>query len=56
MIRLEVVDLFPEDGLPEVFAEEFDDVEGCRLRWLGLLEDVGVLRRRRDDGVVEKRC
>ena len=29
MIRFEVIDLFPEDELPEVFADEFDAVEWC---------------------------
>lgn len=28
MVCLEVVDVFAEDEGPEVFAEEFDDVEG----------------------------
>ena len=28
MVRLEVVDLFAETGQPEVFADEFEGVEG----------------------------
>jgi hypothetical protein len=35
MISFEVVDLFSEEELPEVLAEEFDDVEGGS--WAGFV-------------------
>jgi hypothetical protein len=33
VVRLKIVDLFPEGQCPEVFAEEFDDVERVVEAW-----------------------
>jgi hypothetical protein len=33
VVGLEVVDLFPEDEHPDVFAEEFDHVQGVDEAW-----------------------
>jgi hypothetical protein len=33
VICLEIVDLLLEEQCPEVFAEEFDDIEGCCGAW-----------------------
>ena len=45
MVGFEVVDLFSEEELPEVFAEKFNYVEGCR--WAGFV--AGESRCRHED-------